>query len=345
MHSKPSHLIFSFIGILLLTGLLAGCRKNKYKVDISSIDVNISIERLENDLFGAGPDSIALIVVPSLIRKYGSFLQYFSDVINTGDIDDPGFGDYLARFCTDRLNNEVYGEVKKLYPDVRWIETDLKEAFRYWLYYFPGRNVPRVYTCTTGFNYSIIPGDSVLGIGLDSYLGSGNDFYRRLEIHKYIASRMTKENIIPDAIHGWGEYNWDYNSMGYEKDNVLTRIIHGGKLKYFEKCMLPDVSDSLIQGFTEKQLKFCNNNEEQMWTYLIENDLLFNTEQFTIRKLTGEAPFTSYFTNESPGRAAVWIGFRIVEQYMDKNQGVKLEDLMKDTDVQKILELSKYNPK
>ncbi len=77
----------------------------------------------------------------------------------------------------------------------------------------------------------------------------------------------------------------------------------------------------------------------------MENDLVFSTDKFTIRKLVGEAPFTSYFTNESPGRAAGWIGFRIVESYMMKNQGASLSNLMENTDIQDILEKAKYNPK
>ena len=81
-----------------------------------------------------------------------------------------------------------------------------------------------------------------------------------------------------------------------------------------------------------------------MWQYLIEKNLLFNTDMLTIRKLTGEAPFTSFFTNESPGGAAVWIGFRIVESYMMKNATTSLDDLMKSTDIQQILEKAKYNP-
>ena len=133
--------------------------------------------------------------------------------------------------------------------------------------------------------------------------------------------------------------------MNYEAENVLAEIIHEGKLKYFEKCMLPGVSDELIFGFTPGQMKFCRNNEGQMWLYLIENDLLFKTDRFLIRKLTGEAPFTSFFTNESPGKAAVWIGFRIVESYMMTNPGVKPETLMNDTAVQQILEKAKYDPK
>jgi uncharacterized protein YjaZ len=108
--------------------------------------------------------------------------------------------------------------------------------------------------------------------------------------------------------------------------------------------MLSETVDEIIFGFTPDQMKFCKNNESQMWQYLIENDLLFKSDQFTIRKLTGEAPFTSYFTNESPGRAAVWLGFRIVESYMMKNPGINIEELMKDTDVQGILEKAKYSP-
>jgi hypothetical protein len=81
-----------------------------------------------------------------------------------------------------------------------------------------------------------------------------------------------------------------------------------------------------------------------MWTYLVEHDLLFTSDQFTIRKFTGEAPFTSYYTNESPGRAAVWLGFRIVESYMMKNPAVKLSELMNDADFQGILEKAKYSP-
>ena len=92
-------------------------------------------------------------------------------------------------------------------------------------------------------------------------------------------------------------------------------------------------------------MNFCRNNEDQMWQYLIENNLLFNTDQLTRRKVTGDAPFTSYFTNESPGRAAVWIGFRIIESCMRNNSDVRLADIMEETDLQMILEKARYIPK
>jgi hypothetical protein len=329
--------------IVLIAAPVSSCKRNHYKVNTSSIKVKIEIKRLEKDLFTINPDEV-IPAVPSLKKKYGNFLQLFSYVINTGDINEASFGDFLLRFCSDKQNNEVYALTMKQFPDIKALEEGLQKAFSHYLYYFPGKNVPAVFTCITGFNNSIITGDSVLGIGLDRYLGPDCKFYPGLNIYKYIAAKMTPENIIPDCMYGWGASEWDFSALKYPADNVLAEILHDGKIKYFEKCMLPETSDELIFGFTPDQMKFCRNNESQMWQYLIENNLLFSTDQFNIRKLTGEAPFTSYFTKESPGRAAVWLGFRIIESYMMRNPGIKIEEMIRNTDVQGILEKAKYSP-
>ena len=335
-------IIKTIILLLVISGLLS-CKKNHYKVNISSIRVNLEVKRLEKDLFTLNPGEIAGYV-PFLKEKYKGFLQLFSYVINSGDINDSSFSDFLTRFCTDRQNNEVYTFTMRIFPDIVDIEENLEKAFRHYSYYFPEKDIPAVFTCITGFNNSIITGDSVLGIGLDRYLGADCEYYPGLQIYNYLAARMTSAYIVPDCMYGWGSSEWEFTSMKYQTDNVMAEMIHEGKLKYFEKCMLPEVSDEMIFGFTPEQLNFCRNNEGRMWQYLVENDLLFRTEKFTIRKLTGEAPFTSYFTNESPGRAAVWTGFRIIESFMGKNPRITLKELMNNSDIQGILEQAKYNP-
>lgn len=329
--------------LLIIASVASSCKKNQYKVNTSSIKADIKIKRLEKDLFALNPEEV-IPALPALKQKYGTFLQLFSFVINTGDINEPSFGDFLLRFCSDKQNNDVFSLTMKKYPDVTSIENGLKDAFKHYLYYFPGRNVPEVITCITGFNNSIITGDSVLGIGLDRYLGADCEYYPRLNIYKYIAARMTPENIVPDCMYGWAASEWDFSALRYPADNLLAEMIHEGKLKYFEKCMLPETADDIIFGFTPEQMQFCNADESQMWQYLIENNLLFSTDQFTIRKLTGEAPFTGFFGKESPGRASVWLGFRIVEAYMMKNPSVKLGEMLGNTDVQQILEYARYSP-
>ena len=329
--------------IILALGIFS-CKSGHYDVNISNIKVDIKIKRLDKDLFETNPEDI-LATIPIIKQNYAGFLQLFSHVINAGNIDSVSFEENLLLFCTDRLNNEVYDSVIKTFPDLTSLEGKLSKAFRYYKYHFPEKIIPNIYTCMSGFNASMIIGDSVLAIGLDKYLGANSRFYPRLGIYKYLSDRMTPQHIAPDCFYAWGSSEWDFSDIGYVTGNVLTEIIHYGKLKYFVKCMLPTEKDELIFGFTPDQMKFCKNNESQMWTYMLEHDLLFSSDQLVIRRLTGEAPFTTYFTNESPRQAAIWIGFRIIESYMKRNSEVTLADLMKETDIQKILGKARYSPK
>jgi hypothetical protein len=337
----------NFLTLLLIIVFVfsASCRRNNLRINTSGIRVEINIKRLEKDLFEIDPADIKKNL-PSLFEKYDGFLKYFGYVINIGEINDSAWVDGLVKFCTDKFNNEVYSTAMQVYPDVINIERELTKAFRYYRYYFPNKPVPGIYTCTTGFNNSIITvTDSSLAIGLDKYLGADCKYYTQLQIYKYQAAKMNPFNILPDCMYAWATSEWEIKETGYSTDNVLTQMIHEGKLLYFVKSMLPDYDENLLFGFTAEQMNFCKKNERQMWQYLVENNLLFNTEQLTKRKLTGEAPYTSYFSKESPGRAAVWIGYRIVESFMKKNKGSSLEEVMKNTDVQEILEKAKYNPK
>lgn len=336
--------------LILLMALLmfsASCKRNPYKVSLSGIAADVEITRLEKELFSIQPEEI-IDRLPLLKEKHDTILQLFSYAVNTGSIDDPLYGEYLTAFCTDRQNNDVYGIAMEVFPDIGPVEKEIETAFRHYRYYFPDRKVPKVFTCITGFNASIITmsGVPVLGISLDKYLGPDCSYYPGLGIYNYMTVRMTPDHVVPDCLYGWAASVWDYSDMKYPADNVLAQMIHEGKLRYFTRCMLPDLPEELIFGFTPEQMKFCRNNEDLMWQYLIENELIFKTDQFTIRKLTGEAPFTSYFSNESPGRAAVWLGFRIIESYMSGNRkDGALGSLMDDVNIQEILEKAKYDPK
>ncbi len=337
--------ILFLLVLISAVSLLVSCRKNPYRIDISSVSVDLEIKRLEQDLFSTDPAELPR-ELPFIKEKYKSFLPLFGYVINAGEMSDPFFNEILISFCTDKLNNEVYSVVSREYDDISFIEEDLEEAFRYYRYYFPGRKLPDIYTCITGFNNSMITmRDSVMGISLDRYLGRDSEYYKMLNIYRYQTTRMNSYNIVPDCMYAWGKTIWDIEEMEYPSADVMTEMIHEGKLKYFERCMLPELADSLLFGFSADQMQFCVNNEGQMWQYLVEQDLLFNSDQMTIRKLTGEAPFTSFFTNASPGQAALWLGFRIVESYMTSNREVTLEDLMNDRDLQALLGKARYNPK
>jgi hypothetical protein len=327
--------------ILIFSLFFHTCRKNPYYTDIAGVEMDLQFSRFEVDLFSMDFDSIPA-AIPGLKTRYGDFFDIFNyRIINIGGSDMVTYPDYLKSFLTDYLNHEVYRVTMEVFPNLGDLQTQLNDAFSRYHYHFPDMPVPQVYSFISRFNQSIITSDGLLAVGLDNYLGRDTEFYKRLARHQYQINNMHPDKIASDCMLGWGITEFEFNDS---TDNVLSNMIYHGRNAYFAKWMLPEQPDSLILGFTAEQMRFCRNNESRMWEYLVEEKILFETDRMTVQKFTGNGPFTDEFTRESPARAAVWLGWRIVEDYMRHNSRVSLRDLMKKNDYQKILTLSKYNP-
>ncbi|HCC71892.1 MAG TPA: hypothetical protein DEQ09_12190, partial [Bacteroidales bacterium] len=291
------------VSFILLSFFIFSCGDSHYSIGKKLPEPDIKILRLEKDLFSTDPATLPSMK-DSLSSRYGSFLQLFAYVIDAGNLNNSTAFNKLVAFVTDRYNYGVYESVMDIYPDINFYEKEFEAAWAKYSYYFPDSVIPRIYTFISGFNNSIIVGDSILAIGLDRYLGAGNTYYTQMGIYNYLSLKMVPEKIVPDAMYAWAKAGWPYSSA-YSPGDLLSEMLYEGKLHYFSKCMLYEYPDSMLFGFTADQMMFCRNNEYRMWEYLIEHDMLFSTDLMLIRKLTGEAPFTSYFTSESPGKACV----------------------------------------
>ncbi len=324
--------------IWLVTG---GCKKDLYRVDVSSIYLEIKIKRFEIDLFSLDYDSIEE-KIPWFYNKYGEFFDLYNyEIINIGDAKQRTYPEYLKIFLTDYLNNEVYHKTMEVFPDLTNLERELTGAFRHYKYHFPEKEIPEIITYVSRFNQSVVTAEGIIGIGLDKYLGRDEDYYVQLGLNRYTILNMHSGKIPSDCMMAWGLSEFEYNDS---VDNLLSNMIYNGQIMFFVKSMLPNHPDSLVMGFTSSQMQFCIMNEDRMWEYLIGEKLLFETDRVTISKFTGYGPFTADFTRESPARAAVWIGWRIVEAYAKNNPDRSLADIMHDKNYHRILTLSKYNP-
>ena len=56
------------------------------------------------------------------------------------------------------------------------------------------------------------------------------------------------------------------------------------------------------------------------------------------------APFARGMPNKAPSRVGYYIGYRILQDYM-QNNNVSLNDVVKENDYRKILKNSRYKPK
>lgn len=321
--------------------LSTGCKRNQKLPDISNIKVNTQITRLDNDLFAIDPASI-VDSVPVLLKKYGEMFYIYSyQVIKIGDPKNPEFANNLKLFVTDYNMNKVYAQVNSEFANLQWLENDLNIAFRYYKYYFPNKAIPKLVTLISGFNQSIVTSDTLMGISLDKYLGANCEFYKAMALPAFMRAGMTKERLPIDCMRAWLLTEFEKSDS---TNTLLSHLLYQGKLLYCLKQFMPNKPDTLIMGYTQQQWQWCQANEKQMWTFLVENKTIFKTDYLTINKFTGDAPFTKDFTNQSPGKAAVWLGYNIIFHYMRHNPNISTPILINNTNYQEILRKSKYRP-
>lgn len=328
------------IALIIFILFLVSCRNNTFQADISGIELNLKIKRFETELFTVDPSGIENHI-PKWEDEYGIFFQHYNYILGLGTSKRAGYADDLRMFVTDPFNYRIYRRTMEIFPDLDQITADLGAAFSRYLYYFPERTVPEIFTYVSGFTQTAISDDSLLAIGLDKYLGTTEDFYNEIGVYQYLKKNMHPQKVLSDCMLFWAETEFAYNDS---VNNLLSNMIYKGKLMYLVDALLPEHPDTLKWGFSSDEFIFCLNNEKQMWTYLVGNKLLFNTDRFTIDKFIAEGPFTSDFSDKSPGRAAIWTGYRIVDSYMRKNPDTSVKELMAEEDYMSILNLSAYNP-
>jgi len=330
------NLVFSLSLILLL----ASCTQNPLKINVSNVSVDLKIKHLDVDLLKLKQDQMQA-ALPTLKKSYGEFFDIFTyRMIAIGGTEQPNFPELLYSFVSDTLIRKLELNVAQKIDTIQ-LRKELETAFKHYKYYFPSKDIPVVYTCISGFNQSVVISEKLIGVSLDKYMGTESPFYEQLGLPVYKRKNMHPAKMLPDMMQAWSDAEWPKA----EKDNsLLSHMIQQGKVLYFMDAMLPDLNDTLKVGFTQKQLEFCRKTEAKMWTYLAEHKMLFTTDRMSIKRFIDDGPYTATFSEESPARTGVWLGWQIVRSYMKKNKEIKISDLMNNTDYQSILNQSGYQP-
>lgn len=329
-----------FMGVIAL--IFFSCKRNPLKVDISAVEAEVEVVKFGEELFNLkGKDTLEALT--ELNNTYPDFFNLFTyRVIQVGGIGDDDFFNMMHLFLTDSLIMEVKLKTDSVFPNLKKLEKDLAKAFKYYNYHFPDKALPTIYTYISGFNQSVVTAENIIGISLDKYLGRNCEYYQQLSTTPlYKIQNMHKDKILSDVAFAWGITEFEAPDL---PTNLLGNMVQKGKLMYLVDAMLPAMQDSLKIGYTSQQLEWCEMNEPQMWTYLIEKEMLYSNKRMDIVRYINDAPSTSGFPTESPGRTGVWIGWQIVRQYMKRYPEVTLPELMANNDYQKILNDSGYNP-
>jgi len=306
--------------------LCFACNKeSKQEEEIEKINIDFKIGRFDQEFANAKPEDL-----PALKKQY-SFLfpsQYPDSV--------------WVNKLKDTIQMELNAEVTSAFKDFSEEEEQLNSLFQHIKYYFPSFNAPTVITITSDVDYKnkVLLTPDFLFIALDTYLGKDHPFY--IGIQEYLKKNFEKNQILPDIAL---EYAKKYVPQP-EKRTFLANMIYYGKILYLKDKWLPNTPDFEKIGYTQEELSWADANEEQIWRYFVDKELIFDSDIKLSSRFLYPAPFSKFYLeldNESPAMLGQYIGWHMVRDYMDKND-VGVDDMLK-TDAETIFNKAKYKPK
>src|SRR5579862_7200986 len=128
---KAKQIYLFFLTSLLLTA----CDRSK-KVDISNIDVKVTIERFDHDLNAMQTKPLAPQAV-YMHKKYGIFYDDFMQrIIQVGSTRDTAYLQTLHEVLMAEPYNDVKHDVDSIYPNLDKQDEELTDAFKHIKYYY-----------------------------------------------------------------------------------------------------------------------------------------------------------------------------------------------------------------
>ncbi|MEK6151823.1 gliding motility lipoprotein GldB [Flavobacteriaceae bacterium 3-367] len=312
--------------VLMLTAVLFGCGDgDKVAEAVRKTAVDLEISRFDRAFAQASPSDL-----PALKNRYPYlFPEQYADSV------------WEAKLV-DTLQLELLEEVDRAFANFEAETADLELLFKHIKYYFPNYKLPKVLTVTTDVDYNnrVILTDSLLFLGLDNYLGHEHKFYAGMQ--NYIAAGLDKRFLISDVA---GTFGKQVVSRPRDK-TLLSKMVYYGKELYLKDKIAPFLDDTEKIGYSSDQLAWAQANEEQIWRYFVERELLYSTNNKLDQRFLDLAPFSKFqleLDNESPGRIGRYMGWQIVRSFMENND-LNLTQLL-NLSADEIFKRSNYKPK
>ena len=304
-------------------------------------DIRIPFQVVRFDSLLYETDSADLPALYEMMRtRHPDFLKFYTHIMTGPGTKVKDTIDFLRAMKHPGLKR-LYDTTQMILGDLTPEKRDLHRAFQYVRYYFPDRPIPTIYFYISEFAVGASTyGDSVLAVSLDYYLGK--DFpYPQMYFPDYIKRNMDADHLVAWAMHAYAnELVGDVPG-----DHFLDYMISNGKALYLLDHFLPDTPDSILMNYTGAQMQWVKDNEFNMWSHFVHENLLYSTKMKDFRKLINPSPNSTGMPPEAPGRTGNWVGWQIVKAFMRRHPKMTMSELVRITDSKRILKESRYKPR
>lgn len=319
---------FIQLAVLALVATMSACRHTS--------DEAVQLHRFEKVLFDTPVEQLQ-----GKLQSVGS--EYGTELLNIRP-ENPEYMQMLVGFVQDPTMREVYRLVDSVFGDMQEESVALGKALAKAQELSPTLRYDKVFTFISGmFDYDMRVGcnSHELVISLDQYVLPYTQKFNYFNSPLFLVQQSRPQYLVADCMEAIGRQHIAIPQEG--EMTLLDYMVAEGKAIYFAQQTLPDTPDSILMRYSKVQMEWMKKNESNVWSYLLQNKVLYDIDYMRFHNLIDDAPKTNAFRDSSP-RTPYYIGWKIVSQYVS-NTGASLDELFEETDSQKILSQSNYRPK
>lgn len=319
---------------------LASCGKKACREDEGQrpLDAPLELVRLEDSIsaFKSKEETRAFLLRhPLFAEKFLQWSRLPHDSILVNDV---------FKLSVDPYVDTMYMDVKKEFGQIEWLREDLTQLFSRIRYHYPDFFVPKIYTMVSGFGVDLEVKDSVVVIGLEYFLSDSSHYKPRgndgIQLPNYILKRLKKPYLVSEI----GMVVADrYCKINMLDNTMMGEMMKWGRLYYFLEKTMPCLPDTILSGYSQKELQGVEENLKTIWAHYLDKNLFFNTDFFLIKKYCDERPRVVEIGEDCPGRIGRWLGWQIVRKWA-KDKNLSLQQVMQETDSRKIFQESGFKP-
>lgn len=342
-----------FLLITTICLITNSCKSSKSKNIPDVSHITNTPEWIEADVSIFKSDSGLSNRITKLAEEHPAFFSLLVEQILQIKTDSGAFSSAAKMAFTDFVQDKrtvwLQDTTRAILGSLDGIKSEFDQAFKYYQYYFPEKELPRLYTLLTEFSYLpfIFVDDDQrdgLGISLEMFLGENFPYRQKLgnlpAFSAYLTRSYNKDHMVMRTL----EVLID-DIAGQRKGNRLLDImVHQGKIKYVLSQLLPTSPDTVIMALDKADINWLQENERDIWAHFLHDELLYESNFREINKLVNPSPNAPGMPPDAPGNSGTWMGWQIVKQYMRRNPEKSLDALLKMDDAQAFLEASKYKP-
>lgn len=325
------HMINKITRILMIIAfakaILSCTQELPLEQEIDSIPLQVELVTFHKTFADASVSDLAL-----LKKDYPQFFPAF--------VNDTVWEAKLSG--NDTIQNILDQAVEKADFDFDEIQQEVQLVMKHVKYYFPEFQPTPIITVLSEVDtdLKVVPTPDFLLIGIDNYLGPDHELYKG--INKYKSVALDRKRLPADVALAYAELFVAPTS----DRKFLEQMIFYGKLHYLQQLFAPAATPAQLMGYSTDKMKFTQENEEYVYRFFVDREILYKSDQKLISRFLLPAPFSKFYLEidqDTPGGIAQFIGYQIVASYAQYNNA-SVEDVIRSTATD-IFNKSHYKPR